>query len=299
MSNEHPDLVPLRTIKVKINGRCMNACRFCTFHGRKERLEWEHVERVLRAAPGDWRGQLLINGGEPTLHPRFVSIARRLGALRPRLRVGLGTNLRLFERMASGRQVSDRVIERWTALCSCFDLVQIGCDDEHRNLRVVRRLVPRLREQGVEVYLNCLLEAASEQIRSSLRTLDRQTGSITRFGHVTPRGEARPSGPVSSAPGLCVKRRRELLVDCDGALFFCFNQELARPVGMLQALGRGELRALVRYHVPAQPYAACASCDRFEGHHERPRGSETGSTPKSCRDRARKSLASSAPMRSA
>jgi hypothetical protein len=269
MPSELIALQPLQTIKVKINGRCMNACRFCTFHGRPERLEWENVERVLRAAPEGWTGQVLVNGGEPTLHPRFVVIAKALDALRPGCRVGVGSNLRLFEHMAAGRSVSSRVTACWEALLNCFDLAQIGCDDEHRNLEVVEKLVPELRDRGVDVYLNCLVEAASTETCTRLKALDARTGSRTRFSHITPRGSVRAARAVAlSSTPLCAKRRRELLVDCDGMLHFCFNQELERPIGNLHALNDEALRRVVRGHVPTRPYAACATCTRFQPEHQ-------------------------------
>ena len=254
---------PVQVIKVKINGRCMNACRFCTFHGRPERLEWPQVSRVLRAAPEGWRGLVLINGGEPTLHPRFVTIAERLGALRPGLRVGLGTNLRLFERMAAGVATPDGIRARWRAILACFDLVQIGCDDEHRNLDVVERLMPSLREAGHEVYLNCLVEAASPATQERLRALDCATGSQTRFAHVTPRGAERQRASEQGTRGLCARRRHQLLVDCDGAIHFCFDQELERPVANLHELDDAELREIVRHYVPLRPFEACPRCRSF------------------------------------
>jgi len=268
MPSEPTALLPVQTIKVKINGRCMNACRFCTFHGRPERLEWAHVARVLHAAPEGWTGQVLVNGGEPTLHPSFVAIAQALHALRPGCRVGVGSNLRLFERMAEGFVVSPRVLARWKVMLACFDLVQIGCDDEHRNLDVVVRLVPELRARGVDVYLNCLLEAASEGTLARLRALAERTGCHVRFSHITPRGTQRRSESEPASDVLCAKRCRELLVDCDGALHFCFNQELERPVGNLHALDDEALRRLVRGYVPAQPFGACGSCERFQPEHQ-------------------------------
>lgn len=258
-----PPANPLSTVKVKINGRCMNSCRFCTFHGRSETLEVEHLERVLAALPEGWTGQVLVNGGEPTLHPRFVEMAERLGTLRPGCRVGVGTNLRLFERGTEGPHRTSRIEACWDALLRCFDLVQVGCDDEHRNIDVVERLVPLLRHNGIDVYLNCMAEFASERTRTRLRALDATTGSSTRLCSVTPR--TRSATPVASADegALCVKRGRELLVDCDGAIYFCFNQELEVPVANLHRTGDTALRALARTYVPPAPFRACSSCSRF------------------------------------
>ena len=91
------------------------------------------------------------------------------------------------------------------------------------------------------------------------------------MSRVTPRGVGTTEGDVPAIP-LCAKRRRELLVDCDGALHFCFNQELERPVANLHALDDEALRALLCGHVPAEPWRACATCTRYQPEGSAPQG---------------------------
>lgn len=246
----------LRTVKLKINGRCMNRCCFCVFNNRSEQLEDGDVSRLLRVIGKEWKGLLVINGGEPTIHPRFQEISYVLAGDARANRRGVGTNLRLFERRSSQ---SERI---WSTILDCYDIVQIGCDDEHRNLDVVEQRVPELRSAGKEVYIQCAAEFASRRTHRRLRELDDQTGSRTRFTQVTNHGNYRASDPVPPRKFLCDKRRREVLIDCDGEIFFCFQQDFSTSEGNFFQLDDTELRHLIFNRVPTEPYRSCPDCSR-------------------------------------
>lgn len=249
-------LVPLQTVKLKINGACMNRCSFCRFHGRPERLTCDEVARVVGTLPEGWRGQVLINGGEPTLHPDFEAISRLLKDRWPHLRRGVGTNLRLFERQ------STRAARAWQSVLDCYDLVQIGCDDAHHNIDIVERLVPRLRDAGLEVYINSLRGQVGERTSMRLQRLDASTGSTTRLSPVFDHNSPRAPHPEASR-GLCAKRRREVLVDCDGKIYFCFHHGFARPIGDLHTLEPAQLADLLLSEDPRATYQGCQHCERW------------------------------------
>jgi len=247
-------LVPLQAVKLKINGRCMNSCRFCVFHSRDELLELADVQRVVEALGEHWRGQVILNGGEPTIHPRFVEIAEGLNAMAPGLRRGLGTNLRLFEAHRPTRQ------REWCTVISCFSLVQVGCDDEHANIDIVELRVPELRAEGLEVYINCLDGYYSARTRDRLLALDARVGSRTRFSSPLVHANFSADKPHPDARYLCDKRRREVLIDCDGSIYFCFHQEFIEPAGNLHHLDWRPLADLLLLGAPERPYRACAAC---------------------------------------
>lgn len=252
----------LKTIKFKINGICMNKCRFCIFHDNPARLDYRDMDKVMGVFPRDWRGQILINGGEPVLHPDIADISARLASNHTRQRRGIGTNLLYFKNRNAARQ------SLFTHILACFDLFQIGCDDEHKNIDVVERIVPEIIAAGKEVYINCLLEYCSKDTRARLEKLDQQHGSVTRFVHAKDYTALarmhldRNLDTLERAP--CSRRYKEVLIDCDGKIFFCFNQEFADSSGNIHDMTNNALRQVLFEDEIKYPFRACKSCQFYK-----------------------------------
>lgn len=247
----------LGTIKFKINGLCMNRCCFCIFNNDSRILSMEDIEKVLYAVPDDWKGQILINGGEPTLHENIISIGEYLSARYENSRLGLGTNLRIFEKK---NPKSDSIFK---SIIDHYNLVQIGCDDEHRNLEIVERLVPVITANGLDVYINCIQEYATEETVLRLKELDNISGSKTRLSSVLDHSRFHRED-ITHADKLCARRQQEVLIGNDGEIYFCFKQDFLRSIGNIRNLEVNEINELLFHSTIKEPYSACSVCPHYE-----------------------------------
>jgi len=72
-----------RKVIINITYRCNNHCLFCAVGNRiQEDLPFDYIQEVLERYRSEGVGQLDLDGGEPTLHPRLfdiVKLASRLG----------------------------------------------------------------------------------------------------------------------------------------------------------------------------------------------------------------------------
>lgn len=247
----------IETIKFKINGVCMNNCCFCIFNNDSRTLAIEDIKKVLDALPRSWKGQILINGGEPTLHRNIVEIGEYLSARCQDSCLGLGTNLRLFEKK---NLKSDSILK---SVMNHYDLVQIGCDDEHGNLEIVERLVPILSANGLKVYINCIKEYATEETILRLKTLDFKSGSKTRLSNVLDHSRFH-NEKIKTVKRLCTKHQKEVLIGNNGEIYFCFKQDFIKSAGNIKNLGTDEIEKLL-FHTPIEEtYQACGICPHYE-----------------------------------
>ncbi|MBN1772439.1 MAG: radical SAM protein [Deltaproteobacteria bacterium] len=77
---------------LRVEFRCNQRCPFCFVRIRPHRPEWETIRRALDRATGDRPGaNIVLSGGEPTLHPELLELVARIRARRPR-RLVLQTN---------------------------------------------------------------------------------------------------------------------------------------------------------------------------------------------------------------
>lgn len=247
----------LETIKIKINGSCMNRCCFCIFNNDSRILTITDIEKVLGAVPDDWRGQILINGGEPTLHTNIIEIGEYLSTCCQDSRLGLGTNLRIFEKNSPK---SDSIFK---SIIDHYDLVQIGCDDEHRNLEIVESLVPVLTSNGLEVYINCIQEYATEETVLRLKELDNNSGSKTHLSNVLDHSRFHLED-ITQIDKLCARRQQEVLIGNDGEIYFCFKQDFLTSIGNIRKLQVDGISELLFHSKIKEPYYACSVCPHYE-----------------------------------
>lgn len=247
----------IKTIKIKITNYCMNSCTFCIFHKRNSKLNIDNIVKIFSVVPNDWKGQILINGGEPTLHVDFIKMSEYIRKLYPENRLGLGTNLRLFEKS------SKRIEEIFNAITELYDLFQIGCDLEHNNIDIVEKLVPVLRNKNKDVYINCLKDFSNEQIDKKLLMLDERYGSLTKFSSVFNHNE-NITEHNKNKKQLCKKRQRDILIDADGEIYFCFQQSFETSLGNIKNLSQNKLYSVFFETTIDYSYNACYKCSFYE-----------------------------------
>ena len=83
------------TIKIKINNNCINKCSFCVFHQSNDRLSLNNIKRFLGLIDNLKYYRIVINGGEPTIHPDYLQIIEFLKYYKEKkkVRLELGTNM--------------------------------------------------------------------------------------------------------------------------------------------------------------------------------------------------------------
>ena len=245
----------LKTIKLKINSICMNSCRFCVFHNSKERLELADIRKILNVIPSTWRGQILINGGEPLLHANILQISHFLAQNFPNNRRGIGTNLRYFEICSiKKKKMFDKLVEY-------YDLFQIGCDDEHNNIDVVGKLVPIIMNFKKDVYINAITEFCNRKTAKRLLDLQMKTGCEVNFSPVFDHSNNHFSqNETKEIKSLCKKRNSDVLINSDGEIYKCFKQDFSISLGNIKNLEELDIKQILFVKDIDFPYFACNLC---------------------------------------
>jgi hypothetical protein len=245
----------MRTVKFKITGRCVRDCVFCPFHHDPHMLEVADLERFFGLLRRQVFGQLVINGGEPAVHPRFFDFCAYLRQQhKGRLTLALGTNLVPFS-WARGRcaKVKQTVLET-------FDRLEVGCDDQHRNIEYLERYAPEIVAAGVQLHVNVVADYCGQETRQRIFALRDRHGFAAGFSEVHHFCAPKALRGPDAAP--CRKRTRDLLIDCKGDAFYCYLQEMARAIFNVRTVTREELEFCLRRYDP-QPYAYCGCCVRY------------------------------------
>jgi hypothetical protein len=198
----------------------------------------------------------VINGGEPSIHPSFGDISAFLKQKYKRtVRLELGTNLVPLHRKTEHWQ---RI---WREVLTTYDGLQIGCDDEHANIDQVEQLVPQALAAGLSVAINVIESYCRDETRRRILALSYCHGVRLAFSRLM--HDYRNLPMLRDSPGLCRHRARDLMVACDGNVFFCFQQEHERPLFNLREASDEIGRHLLFEHEPGV-YAFCRCCDRYE-----------------------------------
>lgn len=243
------------TVKLKINGRCVNKCRFCPFHNDPHLLEAKDIANFFRLAGKRPIGSIVINGGEPTIHPRFRDICAYLKEQhRHDKLLSLGTNLIPFT-WARGRYIGLQ-----KTVFEVFHRIEVGCDDEHRNIDVLERFAPEIVAAGITLDVNVMPEYCSTKTKERILAVRDRCGIKVTFSELHHYYKSRPV--INNTSRRCRKRLQNLLINCNGDAFFCFHQEFERPLFNLFTAGSEEISYFLgRYDPP--PYLFCACCPRF------------------------------------
>lgn len=245
----------IETIKFKINGRCVNKCSFCPFHSDPNLLEVRDIAHFFDLAGTKRPFNLVVNGGEPTLHPQFFDICSYLKEQhRGRMLLSLGTNLIPFS-WTRGRYAGLRM-----AVYDTFHRIEVGCDDEHRNIEHLERFAPEIVESGIILDINVMADFCSEVTKRRILALKERYGLMVTFSDVHHFYESRPTINDTSRP--CKNLAHELMINCNGDAFFCFHQEMEKSLFNLNTVTREDLLFYLEEHDP-QMYRFCACCPRY------------------------------------
>ncbi len=245
----------VETVKFKINGQCINKCRFCPFHDDPSLLEVTDIARFFDMLGKKTFKSLVINGGEPTIHPRFSDICAYLkDNCKDGMFLSLGTNLIPFG-LSRGRYagLKETVFET-------FHRLEVGCDDEHRNIDFLERFTPEIVGAGIELDVNVMPEYCSKETKGRILALKDLYGLKVTFSELHHYYESRPIINDASIP--CTKRAKKLLINCNGDAFFCYHQEMERPSFNLFAVNKEQLLYFIEKYDPPR-YRFCDCCPRY------------------------------------
>jgi len=154
-------------MKIKINGVCVNSCAFCPFHGDPRRLEVNDIANFFDMIEKPKFCSIDINGGEPTIHPHFPQICAFLKErFKGRVILTLGTNLIPIS-WSRGRypEIYQRVLET-------YDVVAVGCDDEHKNIHLLERMAPQIISAGLRLNVNVVKAYCSDATRQRILAMN-------------------------------------------------------------------------------------------------------------------------------
>jgi hypothetical protein len=245
----------VKMVKFKINGRCVNKCRFCLFHSDPHLLEVNDIARFFEMVGRKNFQHVVVNGGEPTIHPRFSDICIYLKEqCKGRMILSLGTNLIPFS-WSRGRYTNLK-----ETVFDTFNRLEVGCDDEHRNIDYLERFVPEIVGAGIELFVNVMPEYCSDVTKRRILALKDHYNIDVGFTELHHYYESRPIINDTSLP--CKKRVDKLLIDCNGNVFFCYNQEMEKPIFNLFNVTKEEIEYFIEQHDP-QRYQFCNCCPKY------------------------------------
>lgn len=248
--------IPRATVlKLKINGLCVRDCSFCPFHHDPSLLEVAHLEKLFSLWPEPTYEQLVINGGEPTIHPRFDEICTFLRGLETG-----GASLEIGTNLVTVADGSPRARKLLDTMLQTFGRFRVGCDDEHRNIDILERLAPEILKAGRGIIVNAVVDHCGEDVRKRLRRLWEDHGVKVLRSQLMHDVRQTPRLREQGAP--CLLRLRELVFDCNGDAFFCCDQEFEKPAFNLKDADAAALRYYLKDFDPA-PYAFCDHCSRY------------------------------------
>lgn len=245
----------VETVKFKINGQCINKCRFCPFHDDPSLLEVADIARFFDMIGRKTFKSLVINGGEPTIHPRFSDICTYLKEkCKDRMFLSLGTNLIPFA-LSRGRYAGLK-----ETVLDTFHRLEVGCDDEHRNIDYLERFAPEIVGAGIMLDVNVMPEYCSKETKDRILALRDQYSLNVTFSELHHYYESRPVINDISIP--CKKRAQKLLINCNGDAFFCYHQEMEKPIFNLFAVTKEDLMHFIEQYDPGS-YRFCECCPRY------------------------------------
>jgi hypothetical protein len=242
-------------IKLKINGVCVNKCVFCPFHSDHRRLEPEdlcYFFDMINKPNYHW---IVINGGEPTIHPRFLEICDFLKErFKGKTSLALGTNLIPLMRPFG------RYPKIYRTILDTYERIEVGCDDEHKNIDILEQLVPEIIQSGLWLDVNVMSQYCSDLTKHRILTLQDKFNFNISFSGLHHYYKDRLAMNDVSIP--CRRRTQYFMLNCNGDGFFCFHQELEHPLFNLFTATRDKLNYYLNEYNP-EPYHFCACCEMY------------------------------------
>jgi hypothetical protein len=243
------------SLKLKINGRCVNKCRFCLFHNDSRRLEVKDIDHFLGMVNNHVFKSIVINGGEPTIHPHFFDICTYLkDHFKNRCRLTLGSNL-IPWRLEKGKyaKLKEYIFET-------FDQIEVGCDDEHRNIESLEYFAPIITEAGLMLTVKVLKDYCNVQTKRRILAVKKKYGIKVSFAELDHFYKTKNVIKKITAP--CKNSARDLLINCNGDAFFCYHQEMEKPLFNLFTTSSEEIAYYLKEFEP-EPYYFCSCCSHY------------------------------------
>ena len=200
------------TLKIKITDKCNRKCEFCVFNNNSRDMTLDELKRVVEIVKDVRFSKLHINGGEPLVHKNFLEITEYTKKRFPDKTFVLGTNAVLLD---GNENLLTFVRDNYKEIC-------IGCDDEHKNIDVLERVIPILKQrEDIVVVVNSLIEYTSEDTFERINALKNKYGIIAVCNNVY---HTKKGAPVNNLrKGLCKKQNSVIMIQENGDFYRCFN----------------------------------------------------------------------------
>lgn len=245
----------ISSIKFKINGRCVNKCSFCCFHSDPDLLEVEDIADFYNKIENPGFKYIIINGGEPTIHPRFLNICEFLkNKFKNDYHLILGTNLIPWT-WTKGRYSNLQEV-----ILETFDQIDVGCDDEHHNIDFLERYAPIITDAGLVLTVNVMKDYCCESTKQRILKLGDDHNFNITFSEVCHYYENKTVTNTVLKP--CKNRAKHLLINCNGDAFFCYIQEMENPVFNIYKVNEEEIKFYLNKYKP-EPYHFCYCCPYY------------------------------------
>jgi hypothetical protein len=166
----------------------------------------------------------------------------------------LGTNL-IPLAWSKGRYINVR-----KTIYETFHAIEVGCDDEHRNIDLLERFAPEIVEAGIKLDVNVMKDYCSDETKERILAVKDRYGIKVSFSHVHHFCDSQPA--INDMSRDCRKRAKGLLINCNGDAFYCFLQEMERPLFNIFTVTDEELVYYVFRHDP-EPYRFCSCCRSY------------------------------------
>ena len=200
-------------VKVKITNRCNRKCEFCVFNNNDRDLSLEEFKSILSIIKQIDFKKFHINGGEPLINKDFVQMTKFAKKIFPDKTMVLGTNLVALN---NNLDLLNFIKENYDEIC-------IGCDLEHNNLKMLKKIIPILRkDSNIVIVTNSLIEYSNDELLNDLEKLKTQYNTIMVTNHIYHKCIGLPINKLSR--GLCKQKNQNvILIQENGDVYRCFN----------------------------------------------------------------------------
>lgn len=208
---DHFGNISVDSFKIKITPKCTRHCNFCIFSDNKDKeMPYSKFIKIMERSNNFHFNKIFINGGEPTLHTEFEKISRYIYEQYPSKERVIGTNCTVISK-------SPKILKQ---VLMYYDTIAIGCDDEHRNLDDVMKVVPIFLENNKTVIINTIQGFISESNKAKLDNFCKGKKII----HVYNSLHHFAIGKRNKIGAPCSKyKNKSLLVLKNGNCFRCYN----------------------------------------------------------------------------
>ncbi len=200
-------------IKIKITNRCNRNCSFCVFNNNDKDLSFDEFKDILEIIRHFDFNKFHINGGEPLINENFEVMVKYAKKIFPNKIFVLGSNLVAMNN-------SPELIK---FVKNNFDEICVGCDEEHKNIEILKRLIPILREDSnIQIIVNTLIEYCNPSLMDELKELKDKYGVILVTNHVYHKIDGKPINNLSR--GVCKQQgQKVIMIQENGDVYRCFN----------------------------------------------------------------------------